>query len=136
MRIPGFGKILEKTDTQDFSLESSNQVDRSADNLIISGKVSLNSFEEFEEIAFQNYATNNNLQIYAHDRYRELITNSDKLHSDVVNYFAESYSFSQIADILVDSKLSDRSIFVTNEKYKGMLRNSVGNEDGIITIYE
>lgn len=104
--LPGALKFLRRTNP--------------ADNIVLMGgdnNYSEESFTDFEDTVFENYASNNNARIFASREYREDIEESNKIHEDSVFFFeypGESY---QISDIFVNSYDGDETVAFGPQKY-------------------
>lgn len=131
------GKLLERAGQNDFKKLLSPVINTRTDNLVLSGNVSDEMFEKFESIAFQNYSANKNPRVYAHSDYRDQIELSDILNENMVEYFHSEYSSSQAIEILGNSNVDDRTLFVADSKYKDELRRWIKNgEYRVSTLYE
>ena len=137
MALSNIGKTLEHFGIKDFKKNSYTILDKNTDNLVISGEASEDMFEKFEKIAFKNYSQNNNVKTYAHSNHIHRIEDSEVLHENSVEILDSNYSSTQAIEILANSNMNDKPLFLTDKKYKQELRKWIepGKQD-IITLYE
>lgn len=135
------GGLLEKLGKEDLHRRYSFLSDtKGIDNLAVTSDPDKELFREFEQVAFDNYSDNDLIGIYADKAYSEMIEESDKIHSNAVNYFTyeNGSPTTQMADLLATSK-NEKSMIIASKEYIDEFREKVDLEkqaDQFISLYK
>ena len=104
------------------------------ENVSILGEFNENLYSDFEDTIFENYSSGHNIQIFAPEDYRDIIKDSNRVYEDAVEFYDFPSINSQIADLLSQTAVGDRTAVFGNLEYLEQLHEKAP-EDKIIGFY-